>query len=122
MELKEFIKTTLKQIADGIAETQKEYENQGININPIKVIYKKDGKWNEYQAGIPQEVCFDIALTELESSNLKGGIGVFLGGVGVGTKAETGEQLKSMSRIKFSVPIILPAGKDINYEPPSWDL
>ena len=54
---------------------------------------------------------FDIALAEANAKDTKGGIGVFLGSVGLGSQGSSHGESSSHSRIKFSVPIVFP-GKD----------
>lgn len=112
MDLREFIKTTLIQITDGVLEAQKAVAEKGTNINPVNFGFQKDGQWHNYfDSAMPQEIHFDVALTESDSAGAEGGIGVFLGGVGIGSKAKTGTQSSSQTRIQFSVPLILPPGK-----------
>ena len=51
---------------------------------------------------------FDVAVTVTGGSEKKGGIGVFSGVFGVGGQASSNAASSSVSRIKFSVPVILP--------------
>ncbi len=54
---------------------------------------------------------FDIALAEATAKDSKGGIGVYLGAVGLGSQGASHGEGSIHSRIKFSVPVVLPAAK-----------
>lgn len=110
MELKDFIKETLVEIINGVKEAQKDIESTGAYINPmvskstdkISVAHYSGHTYTIY------DVDFDIAVTASDSSGKKGGIGVFLGSVGAGTKAESNESNVFQNKIKFQVPISYP--------------
>ena len=51
---------------------------------------------------------FDVAVTVTEGTQTKGGIGVFMGAVGLGSQGQSSNQNASVTRIKFSVPLVLP--------------
>lgn len=55
---------------------------------------------------------FDVALTKGESSGSKGGLGVFLGTVGVGGQVKEDATASTLTRIRFSVPVALPPSAD----------
>ncbi len=116
MELKDFIKNTLSQIASGVVEAEKEISTLGGSVNPIGGYFAQDqlgGRRWSFKDGIVEIVEFDVALTSSEKEGTAGGIGVFLGGVHLGTKGTSGEEQVSSSRIKFSIPILLPSGKKL---------
>lgn len=109
MNLQEFISETLRQIIDGVSAAQKHAEEKGAFINePVR----------EYGGGrridpdfLPKEqvIDFDIAVTTSSSSEIKGGLGVFVASLGTGYQAEKGGSESAISRVKFSIPIILPS-------------
>lgn len=51
---------------------------------------------------------FDIALTVSQATETKGGIAVVVGFLGLGSQGKTEKTNDSLSRVKFSVPIVLP--------------
>lgn len=53
---------------------------------------------------------FDVAVTAEEAKGTKGGIGVFMGSVGLGAQGQSETKNTSLGRIKFSVPVSLPRG------------
>jgi hypothetical protein len=96
MDLETFIAETLRQIVKGVRTAQ---EHQNCALALINETIKVDKS---------RLIEFDVALTVTEGSEAKAGIGVFSGVFGVGTQANTSAANSSVSRIKFSVPIILP--------------
>jgi hypothetical protein len=113
MNLKDFIAESLKEIIDGVIEAQKHYSaNEGV-INPADVFYPGDTKVpvDRKTNVAPQLINFDVAVTATEGTETKGGIGVFVGAIGVGSQGKSESASSSVSRIKFSVPIILPPAK-----------
>lgn len=104
MELKEFISKTLQSIANGIIDAQSKMP-QGTTINPSDT-RQVHGKPHGLNENTIQNVEFDVALTVIEGTETKGGIGV-LGGalnLGMGGKSETANTL--YNRIRFSVPMV----------------
>lgn len=109
MELKDFIKETLIQIATGISEAQEELQETDCAINPREIKSKERDyaimKNTRYNI---QTIDFEIALSESSSSENKGGIGVALGAVGLaGGKTSNNENI-SNTKIAFSIPVVLP--------------
>ena len=95
MELKEFVTKTLVEIIEGVKDAQATAKEARGAVIPMA-------------ADPIRTIDFDVALTTSESTKSKGGIGVFLGGAGIGGQKQAAGEAKSFSRIKFSVPIILP--------------
>ena len=56
-----------------------------------------------------QLIRFDVALTVSGEESAKAGIGVFSAVMNAGAAAETTSANASVSRVQFSVPIILPS-------------
>lgn len=115
MNLKEFIESTLTQIAEGAADANTKIEELGGQVNPpinagtyLELI--KHGVLSTPK-GHAQMVEFDIALTSSEGTGTKGGVGVFLGAVSLGSTGASKQESTSLSRIKFSIPISLKATK-----------
>lgn len=114
MELKEFIKTALSDITNAVSELQAELKNGAI-INPTisidqtitqdakNYVLVKDDTINKIQ-----EVSFDIAVSVADKTK-KGGDSK----LAISVLSLKGGLLKSnhnekVSRISFSIPIILP--------------
>lgn len=110
MELKDFIKETLIQIAQGIEEAQKELAETDCIINPRDI--KEDGFANviiKNKRHTVQCVDFNIALTSTSESADKAGIGVMLGSFGIGGNKTSSDGSTSNTSISFSVPVVFPS-------------
>jgi hypothetical protein len=59
----------------------------------------------------PRGVEFDVAVTTTENTGTKGGIGVFVGAVGFGSQGHSDAGKTQLSRLKLSVPTLLPRGE-----------
>jgi len=113
MNLQEFIKTALSEIIAGVADARTEGKKHGASIGSHKVYgHLKEARIITDETGRPiTNVDFDIALSEASATDTKGGIGVFLGTVGLGSQGASHGESSSNSRIKFSVPIVFPGGE-----------
>lgn len=110
MELKDFVSKTLQEIVAGVKEAQ-ENMVEGGEINPAYPMIRGGGKHTYLTGsnGSPlQNVEFDVAVTATEGKGTKGGIGVFVGSVGLGTQGQSESSNTSISRITFSVPVTFP--------------
>ena len=113
MELKEFVKETLTQIVDGVIEAGEELRKKNADVNPIGGHFDQSalqGRQWSFKEGVTEVVSFDVALTDQSSKGTKGGIGVFLGSVGLGSQGQSEASQTSLSRIRFQIPILLPPG------------
>ena len=92
MELREFVKTTLIEIAQGVKEAKPEY-------------LKLQGEILDKRAC---EVKFSIALNQTEKADSTKGIGVVLSSVKIGTTKDEEQTSSSLTRVEFTVPVKLP--------------
>jgi hypothetical protein len=108
MNLQEFIKTALTDIVAGVAEASLAAKAHGGAIGSMAQGFTKENKILTDANDRPvARVEFDIALAEANSKDTKGGIGVYLGAVGLGSQGASHGEVSTHSRIKFSVPIVL---------------
>jgi hypothetical protein len=111
MQLRDFVAETLKEIIDGVIEAQRHYQDKGGSV-ASGVTYagtsSENRLWNSVTRAPAQVVEFDVAVTAAEGTETKGSIGVFIGAIGLGSHGKSESSNTSVSRIKFSVPIILP--------------
>jgi len=112
MELKEFVSESIKQIVAGIFEAQGACKMSRARVNPSKLNLDLDnlqGEVVDLDSGmLLSSIEFDVAVTTEEGKEAKGGIGVFVGTVGIGSQGQTDSKTSSMSRLKFNVPICFP--------------
>lgn len=112
MKLQEFISQTLLQIVEGVADAQKTIQGGG-EINPhywqaqrgdiakLKILESNNGKWIHL-------VDFDVAVTVVESTETKGGVGMVVGPIALGSRGQSNAENSTVSRIKFQIPVTLP--------------
>ncbi|MCM1079127.1 MAG: hypothetical protein NC344_05805 [Bacteroidales bacterium] len=109
MELKEFIKAAVSDITNAVSELQAELDNGAI-VNPTlpKGEYGKHLMVNNEIREI-ERLNFDVAVTVAEStgqeSGVKGGISI----LGAKTGSESSTKAENVSRLTFSVPVVLPS-------------
>jgi hypothetical protein len=113
VELKDFVRSTIEQIVEGAVLAQQSISAKGGIVNPSSLQFRKDGAWNTYEHAMPQEVEFDVALTSTDKSGSSEGIGVFLGSVALGKKNEKGVESVALTRVRFSIPLVLPPGEPL---------
>ena len=97
MDVKEFVRETLTQITQAVAENESTFQNGDANVEALKKInmFSCVGGWVTY-------VDFDIAVTE--SSSQEGGAKLSIAGVG-GMGGDLSQGTEVASRVKFRVPI-----------------
>ncbi|MBN2183591.1 MAG: hypothetical protein JW715_16900 [Sedimentisphaerales bacterium] len=112
MKINEFITKSLKGIADGVANAQEE-ANAIVNPGRIDEVDQKvndhDGKFliaNKTMGRLAQVVDFDLAVTVSEESTREGGVGLMVVGMDLGIKGKRNISTSSVSRIKFSIPVV----------------
>ena len=105
MKLKEFVRETLVQILEGVKEAQATAKGMGAIINPRLNVIDSLECSSEI---LVRNVDFDVVVTEQKGIETKGGLGIFVGGLGVGTTGKSDEGKEAVNRIKFSVPISYP--------------
>ena len=116
IELKEFVTSVICQIMDGVAEAQA--QSQGADhsdslIAPTFVQMRerlgRDTALDAKDRAGLRMVEFDVAVSASERGTTEGRAGVFVAGLGGGVKGGTESEQSHVSRIRFSVPVILPA-------------
>ena len=110
MELRDFIKETIENIIDGVSAAQLSIRDKGAKINPKNVQFNENGKFNDLNSGMPRYIEFDVGLTSVNKSGSSEGIGVFLGTISLGKKNDQGIEHTAITKIKFSLPLVLPCG------------
>jgi hypothetical protein len=121
MDLRTFIAETLVQIADGINDANAKLTKVGAVANPANVEPSTQQDANIYGVIVPpkdnvlyrvvQAVNIDVAVVAADDRSTKGGIGIVVGAVALGTQGAAAVNNSSQSRVQFSVPMALPVGK-----------
>ena len=116
MELQDFITKTLVQIARGIKNAADQLEGTKAIVNPRNVhalegkesaVYGYMNTQKQYFK-VVQKIDFDVAVTADKGTETKGGVGIHVGSIGLGTQGKTEKGNSSVSRISFSIPMVLP--------------
>jgi hypothetical protein len=104
MELREFVRETIVQIISGVLEAQ----GSDIVVNSSAAVVPA-GQGTADTAAFNREVVFDVVVSAREGTATKGGIGIFVGPLAVGSHGQSHESSDLVNRVKFTVPIYLPA-------------
>jgi hypothetical protein len=121
MQLNEFISETLVQIAKGIDAANAQLADSTAKVNPLNV-YPIDEKYSSTIYGHIQKgglavnpvvhlIRFDVAVFAAEGKETKGGIGIMVGTIGLGTQGKSDASASTTSRIQFGIPMLLPSPK-----------
>jgi hypothetical protein len=111
MELKDFVSESIKQITDGVNEAKLHADQNNASVNPQRWGWNSSNvqvKYDKKTGAAIETIEFDVAVTATDGTATKGGIGVFMGAVNLGSQGQSENSNSSVSRLKFSIPIILP--------------
>lgn len=117
MQLRTFVTTALTEIISGVKDAQlvANASREG-QVNPLLLLQGTGGGALSVPNGCALSaqkqsihlVKFDVAITLERGTETKGGIGIFMGAVGIGSQGESTNSQTSLSRIQFEVPISFP--------------
>ena len=120
MDLKDFVKESIVQIAKGIEEANAELLEADAMVNPIYVTMhsdnaqsygrtkKRDPGFGEPDSRVVQKVEFDVAVVAESGQQGSAGAKLSIASIGIGADGKTESSKKSESRIRFSIPVVLP--------------
>lgn len=120
MELKEFVKASLCQIAEGILEASEALKKTNAIVNPDNIIVNSEqsqayGRTRPPREDVPppdsrivEKVEFDVAISVQEGTATNAGLKVAIMSVGLGAGGESRSNSGYESRIKFSIPMVFP--------------
>jgi hypothetical protein len=119
MDLETFIAQSLIQIANGVEKASDALKSTSTVINPKSVSGAHKGDMNVFgyldtqdqHLRTVQKIEFDVAVLASEGKETKGGIGIVVGSIGLGTQGKSESESSSHSRIKFTIPMALPIPK-----------
>jgi hypothetical protein len=118
MNLEQFIAESLVQIAHGIEQANKNLGGSSAKVNPKGIAtggtdteriygYLAEDAPDDFRK-IVESIDFDVAVYATEGTETKGGIGIMVGTIGLGSQGKSEAGHSSESRIKFRVPMLLP--------------
>jgi hypothetical protein len=119
MDLQNFITQTLVQIAKGVEGASLELKDSSAIVNPRNVSGTHNANSNVYGYldenkkfyRAVQQIEFDVAVVASKGTETKGGIGIMVGSIGLGSQGKSDAENSSHSRIKFKIPMVLPFDK-----------
>jgi hypothetical protein len=114
MELKDFVAVTLKQIVDGVIEAQDYARTRGAHVSPLALPMRDStGKILQVKnrEDAARDIEFDVAVTTCDGTQTKGGVGIVVGPVALGSQGQSKGEREQTSRIRFCIPVILPMDK-----------
>ncbi|MBX3437790.1 MAG: hypothetical protein KF861_09885 [Planctomycetaceae bacterium] len=114
MQLQEFVAETLRQVIAGVAEAQKGAAEHDAAINPrgTKNHYTLSAgaaATKQVKTRAKSVIEFDVAVTTTDASNSEAGAGAMIAVLGIGMKRKEGVEQSMVSRVRFAVPVLLPA-------------
>ncbi len=104
MELKEFIKTTLVEITQGVKEANQTLSKPGEK-KPYRIIKGYEGYLKEIKGQNPGLIYFDVAVTASNESKTSGKAGAFIKIIEIGGFFQRIFRSERVSRIQFCVGV-----------------
>ena len=113
MELKEFIRETLSQIAAGVEAAQTEVRYAGGFVNPAHRVGKQEQDKSHFGALTSGQniflVDFDVTVSVIEATETEGRAKLSIAGfVNLGTGGQSNASSTATNRISFKVPLAMP--------------
>ncbi len=108
MDIKEFTKETITQIVNAVREANELISGFGASIptdyfqGSRAITSYRDGEKNII------DVEFDVAVSAVESTNVGGGAGIKVVAFSIGAGANSQNENSTVSRVKFTLPLVLP--------------
>ncbi len=104
MELKVFIKETLKDVLGGIYEAQQEIEHGQI----VPLLNEKG--WAGLETGLTsyQSIEFEVAINAVESEGSEAKLNVVAAVIGAGVSGDSSSTAEHSAKLNFKIPIRLP--------------
>jgi hypothetical protein len=101
LQLRDFVAETIKQVIDGVVTAQEYATGKQATVNP---------RTQRFSEPPIQSISFDVAVTATKGAKTQGGVAVFAGAFGFGSKGQSEKSNETVNRIRFSVPLALPTG------------
>lgn len=113
MELKDFIRETLAQIAAGVEAAQTEVRDAGGFVNPAHRPGKQEQDKSHFGSLTSGQniflVDFDLTVTVIEATGTEGKAKLNVAGLlSLGTGGQSNASSSATNRISFKVPIAMP--------------
>jgi hypothetical protein len=111
MEIKEFVSTVIVSLVQGVEDAQIKLQESEAVVNPLGVS-SSIAILNNRIPPCLTNIEFEVAVEVKDSEDIGGGIGVKIAGVfNSSVTAKKGRLESHVSKLRFSVPILLPPDK-----------
>jgi len=114
MELKDFVSQSLLQVFEGVQQAQSQTKDTQGYIAPSHIRPStKDVPNHQSVIGFSHyapvvSIDFDVSVTTQDITKEKAGLGIFVAALTLGGQIGSETSSNELSRLKFSVPVILP--------------
>lgn len=117
MDLKEFIRESLVQIARGIQEANNALKDTDAIVNPngiqaysteAKAYGRIDPRFQDKDS-LVHLVSFDVALHAETGTETGAGLKLSIASIGIGANGKTNDTESTESRIRFEIPVKYPS-------------
>ena len=127
MNLQDFIKETVVQIAESVVDIQKHFDDKNIDaiVNPREFQDVKDhkfaGRYKPTRAGgkdatnyyrMVDNIEFDVAVTVESDSKKEVGGKLKVFDMGIGAEGSEASKQANVSKVKFKIPLVMPHGRE----------
>ncbi|MBW1246193.1 hypothetical protein I7860_05810 [Pseudomonas tolaasii] len=117
MDLKDFIATSLSQIAEGILVASETLADTDAVVNPTHLAtHSRDSQGfgrtllDQSERGrLVERVNFDVAVTTEDSTAGKAGLKVGAASFGINAGGDMSSKAGQASRIQFGIPMVFPS-------------
>ncbi len=117
LTLAKFVSESIKEVLYGVQNAKSAAQGAGGDVGGIVGTFH--GQTGQFFAHGPKsdsvghqryvsEISFDVAVTVSDESAPEGGPGILIVPAGPGSKGDASAASATVSRIRFSVPLILP--------------
>jgi hypothetical protein len=103
MKLQDFLRDSLLEIMNGVAEARKINRNIG---GCVEALGKQDASCKFKDGEVGFLVNFDVAVTVSQKNSKEAGAGIQVVAINAGGRGSAASEHSSITRIQFSVPII----------------
>lgn len=107
MELKDFIKGVISDIALATKELNEEYSNTGLLVNPANCHDIAKGLSETGDGRMVRDIEFNLVISASNTTNAGGGLKINVLRAGIDNEVNN----STISTIKFSVPVAFPGSE-----------
>lgn len=104
MELKEFIKATIRDISDAVTELNEEMADKGLLVNPIPDVQETEAAYTS-DSRVIQQINFNVSVTVSSNTEKEGGLKVYVANAGVNSQSGS----ETATSLSFHITVALPA-------------